>query len=64
MKCACTANLDIAKVAKESTTVKSAKNPKPARQLKPAQKGTQKEARKFIQEMGVILEVTLLTNME
>ena len=68
MKCACTANLDIANSNKiattKKTTVKSAKNPKPERQLKPAQKDTQKDARKLIQKMGVILEVTVLTNME
>ena len=61
MKCACTASLNIAninKIAKESTTVKFAKNKKPARQLKPGQK----DARK-IQKMSVVLEVTVLTNM-
>ena len=52
------------KDAIESTTLKSAKNPKPAIQLKPVQKDTQKDARKFIKRMGVILEVTVLTNME
>ena len=57
-------NANSNKSAKENTTVKSAKNSKPARQVIPAPRDIQRGARKIIQKMGVILKVTVPTNME
>ena len=52
------------KCVKESTTVKSAKNTKPARPSKSVTKDILGDARKILQKMAVILEMTVLTTME
>ena len=67
MSCVCMASLafvNFNKSVKENTTVKSAKTSKPARPLRHAPKDTQRDARKTVQKMGVILEVVVLTDME
>ena len=67
MRCVCMASLAIVnfnKCVKENTTVKSAKNMKPARPSKPVTKDILGDARKILQKMAAIFEITVCTNME
>ena len=56
--------VNINKSVKENTTVKSAKNIKPARPSNPVPKDILGNARKTLQKMAVLLEITVRTNME
>ena len=66
MICACSINLDIVdieKIVKESTSLKSVSKMKAAMEQKAAQKGTLNLARHIEQKEDVNLELIVLTSM-